>query len=225
MSNSKIILSTILLCLSSTGFGQSQTFIYGGVNYFRDTGFHQNSYFNINAGSQLFRWKFIAPEVGFEYHFGRVKDKNEIHPEEPNARAPSRLNTRFSSQTLSVAPKLIIGNEEAAFIFIPQFNIGNINSSGNLLEDSGREYYSVNEQKFSENISFWSFAAGVEGKFFDSEVMHFSLLLKYHLLNTESILSQIDFEESRLISNGGSADGLGISFRVYFDIMRLIKEN
>lgn len=198
--------------------------IYGGADYFRNTSYLANSYLNLNLGSQLFRWQFFAPEVGYDYHFGIVRDNNEIHPEEPNARAPSKLRTRFASHSFSVAPKVIIGDEEAAFVFLPQYNIGEINARGDLLRDTGRVYQLVEQQKVSNRISFWSFAAGVEGQFFDSDILHFSLLLKYHLLNTVDAFNQIDLENTNLKILGGSADGIGFAFRVYFDFFQIFSD-
>ncbi|MBZ9629713.1 hypothetical protein LB465_02895 [Salegentibacter sp. LM13S] len=223
MVSRKITYLILLLFLSINCYSQVNPIVYGGVDYFRNTGFKKNAYANINLGAQLLRWKFFAPEVGYEYHFGLVRNNEELNPVDSNARPPSILDTRFSSHTFSVAPKIIFGNEEAAFVFIPQYNFGKIRGRGDFLRDSGRQYYLVDQQIVKDNIHFCSFAAGVEGNFFDSQVLHFSLLIKYHLLNSEKILSQIDFEESALNSFGGSADGIGISFRVYLDLLQLLQ--
>lgn len=223
MVNSKIAFTFIFCIVCFTGQSQVRPIFFGGVDYFRDKGFVENSYVNFNVGSQIFRWKFIAPEVGYEYHFGIVRDNNELHPQEPNARAPSKLRTRFSSQTFFVAPKIIIGNKEAAFVFIPQYNSGKIKGRGDLLLDTGRDYYLAEQQHIKNSISFWSFASGVEGQFFDSEILNFSLLLKYSFINSEDVLNQINLENTRLKSSGGSAEGIGFSFRVYADLLQLFK--
>ena len=223
MANRKISIVIILGFLGFTCFGQGNPVLYGGADYFRNTSFTANSYLNLNVGSQLFRWQFMAPEIGYEYHFGVVRDNNELHPDDPNARAPSKVSTRFATHTFSVAPKVIIGNEEAAFVFIPQYNIGKINARGDLLRDTGRDYTLTEQHRVTNSISFWSFAAGVEGQFLDSDILHFSLLLKYHLLNTENTFNQIDLENTNLKTMGGSADGIGVAFRVYFDFLQLFK--
>lgn len=223
MANSKIVLTIIFGFLGQISFGQGNPLIYGGADYYRNTSYVSNAYFNFNIGSQLFRWEFIAPEIGYEYHFGIVKDNNELHPEEPNARAPSKLRSRFFTHTFSVAPKIIIGNEEAAFVFIPQYNFGNITGRSDLLMDSGREYYLTDQGQIKNSISFWSFAAGVEGQVFDSDILHFAFVIKYHLLNTGNTFNQIDLKNSNLKILGGFADGIGISFRVYFDFLQLLK--
>ena len=223
MINSKIGILIIFGFLGFTCFGQGNPLIYGGADYFRNTSFTANSYINFNVGSQIFRWKFLAPEIGYEYHFGVVRDNNELHPEEPNARTPLKLRTKFSTHTLSVAPKIIIGNEEAAFVFIPQYNLGKIKGRSNLLKDSGRDYYLTEQERVTNPINFWSFAAGVEGQFFDSDILHFAFLIKYHLLNTEETFKEIDLNTSNLKTLGGFADGIGISFRVYFDFLQLLR--
>ena len=221
MVNRKIGLSIIIGFLGFISFGQGNPLLYAGADYFRNTGYVANSYLNVNLGSQIFRWQFIAPEIGYEYHFGVVRDNNELHPEGPNARAPSKVSTRFVSHTFSVAPKIIIGNEEAAFVFIPQYNIGKISARGDLLRDTGRDYYLAEQHRVTNSISFWSFATGVEGQFFNSDILHFSLLLKYHLLDTRDAFDQIDLENTDLKTPEGSADGIGVSFRVYFDLLHL----
>jgi hypothetical protein len=217
----KLVFSILFSTVSFFCAGQSSTSVFGGADYFRNTGFNDNAYLGFNFGSQLFQWKVIAPEVGYEYHSGVVRDHIELHPEDPNARPPSKLSSRFSSHSFFVAPKLKIGKQEAALVIIPQYNIGTLKARGELLEDTGRNYVLTERQEVENDISFWSFAAGIEGDFFDLELLHFSLLLKYHLLDTKNPLRQIDLENSDLLSTGGSKDGLGVSFRVYFKFLQL----
>ena len=63
---------------------------------------------------------------------------------------------------------------------------------------------------------------GVEGDLFNSHLIHFSILVKYHLLNSEESLQQLDLESTDLRSTGGSEDGIGLSFRIYFDFLQLL---
>lgn len=223
MSHKNIVFTIFFSAVSFFCTGQNSTSVFGGVDYFRNKDFKENAYFGFNFGSQLFQWNFIAPEIGYEYHSGVMRDNNELNPENPNARPPSKLSSRFISHTFSVAPKIVIGTEEAALVIIPQYNIGTLKARGDLLEDTGKEYVLVDRQEFTNDVSFWSFAAGIEGDFFDLEMLHFSLLLKYHLLNSKNPLRQIDFQNSSLLSTGGSKDGLGVSFRVYFKFLQLLK--
>lgn len=224
MKYTKITFTLFLSLISFASFSQFQPVLFGGVDYFRNTGFKSNAYGNLNVGAQFFKWYFLAPEVGFEYHVGLVNDREQLHPADPHGRPPLRLESRFSSASFSITPKFIFGNKEAAIVFLPQYNLGNLTAGGNLFKDTGRQYVLQDQQKVSGSIAFWSFAAGVEGQFFDSEFLYFSLLLKYSLLNSEEILEQINVgEPAGLTSTGGSADGLGIGFRVYFDFIQLLK--
>lgn len=218
----KIIFALLIGFLSFQATAQEEPKIYAGIDYFRNKSFSDNSYFNLNLGSQIFRWHILAPEIGYEYHLGRLRERNERDLRDPNAVAPSQLRTRFSSHTFSLAPKLIFGNEEAALVFIPQYNTGKITAKGEFLEVSGRRYELAEQQEITNSIDFWSFAVGVEGDLFNSHLIHFSILVKYHLLNSEESLQQLDLESTDLRSTGGSEDGIGLSFRIYFDFLQLL---
>lgn len=220
----QLTIKLIICLLSFTSNAQLKPILFGGFEYYRDVGFQDNSYGNLHIGTQLFRWHFLAPEVGFNFHAGSVNDREQLNPNDPNAQPPLILKTRFSSHTFSIAPKLIYGNEEAALVFIPQYNFGKIGARGDLMKDIGKQYVLDDQQRVSGSTAFWSFAGGVEGQFFDSEVLYFSLLLKYSRLNSEEILKQIEVGQPELRSTGGSADGYGISFRVYFDLIQLLKK-
>ena len=224
MAKRILILFSFFTLLNFQTQAQVNPILFGGIDYFRDTGFQNNAYLNFNVGAQVFRWHFLAPEIGFEHYYGLADENIEMNPNDPNARAPSKLDTRFSSNSFSIAPKLIFGDNEAALVVIPQYNIGKITARGDLLKDSGNQYVLEEQQRISESISYASIAAGIEGQFFDSEVLHFSLLLKYTFLNSEETLKKIEISQSQLNSNGGSSEGLGLGFRVYFDLIQLLKQ-
>ncbi|MCY2686009.1 hypothetical protein [Salinimicrobium sp. TH3] len=224
MAIRNIIFLLLFTLLNFKVQAQIKPILYGGIDYYRDKGFEENAYVNFNIGTQLFKWNFIAPEIGYEHYYGLVNENNEMNPNDPNARAPSKLKTRYSTNSLSLAPKLIFGNKEAALVVIPQYNFGEIKVRGDLLKDTGKQYVLDDQQKISESISYLSIAAGVEGQFFESEVLHFSLFLKYNFLNSSKILEKIEIPQSRLNSNGGSAEGLGLGFRIYFDLIELLKQ-
>lgn len=225
LASKKLYILIFLCFITSASFGQVRPILYGGFDYFRDTGFENNSYNSFNVGAQLFQWKFIAPEAGYEHYFGIAEEKSLLNPADPNAMPPAKLKTSFSTNTFSLAPKLIFGNREASIVLIPQYNFGKIRSRGDLLIDGGDQYLLEDQQRFTENISFWSFAAGVEGQFFDSDLLHFGLFLKYNFLNSKDILREINFQGSGIRSTGGSTEGLGLGFRMYFDFIPLLSKN
>ena len=220
----KFFITLLISLLSYSSFGQLKPLIYGGFDYYRNTKFLSNAHANINVGTQLFKWHFLAPEVGFEYSFGTPNDLEQLNPEDPNARPPAKLESRYSSRTFTAAPKIIIGNKEAALVFLPQYNIGRITARGDLLKDTGNQYVRGDRQRVSEATDFWSFAAGIEGQFWESDIIHFSLLLKYSMFDSKEILQKINVGEPELRSTGGSAGDLGVTFRVYFDFMELLKK-
>ena len=126
--------------MSLSCFAQFKPVLYGGIDCYRNTGFVSNAHGNGNIGVQLFKRHFLAPEFGFDYHFGSPDVREKLSPQDPNGRSPSRLETRFSSATISVAPKIIIGNKEASVVFLPQYNFGKINARGDFLRDTGKNY-------------------------------------------------------------------------------------
>lgn len=54
MNHFKLSLLIFLMLISSAGFSQVRPILYGGFDYFRDTGFENDSYINFNVGAQLF---------------------------------------------------------------------------------------------------------------------------------------------------------------------------
>ncbi len=121
MEARKIIIFIFLLLGSLPAFSQKHPVFYGGLEYYRDTGFEENAYVNLSIGTQLYRWKFLAPEVGFESYFGSPAVHEFNYIGEPNSIPESKLKTHFSSYLFSFSPKLKFGNEETALVIIPQY--------------------------------------------------------------------------------------------------------
>ncbi len=221
----KIVLGLLLLLTSLSSFSQKYPVLYGGVEYYRDTGFEENAYINLNVGSQLFQWKFLAPEVGFDSYYGSPGTREFNYVGEPNSIAESKLKIQFSSYFFSLAPKLKFGDEEAALVLIPQYNIGKTKARGDLLVYNGDLYALEERNRYSENSSFWSFAVGAEGQIFNVDNLWFSLFFKYSFLNSEYAVESLDFSEYEIKAVGGSNDGLGVGFRVYYDLFSAFRKN
>lgn len=211
MPPKKLKLFFIVCFISLSSYAQSGTALYGGFDYFRDKGFGAKAYVDLNVGLQPFQWYFLAPELGFEYYTG---SPDAVH----FTSSEMELHSRFSSSNFSLAPKLRFGNREAAFVLIPQYNFGRIRAKGRLMVEDNRRWVMVEQQKVSAETSFWSFAIGVEGEFLDSDVIYFSLLLKYSMIDSEKILDQLSFEEREVNYAGGSSQGLGLGLRMYVDV-------
>ncbi|PTX42006.1 hypothetical protein C8P64_2420 [Christiangramia gaetbulicola] len=192
--------------------------IYAGAEYYRDKGFETNSYVGLQFGSQLFQWGFLAPEVGFDAYFGSPAEMEFNYIGEANSIPEAKLKTQFSSYFFSITPKLKFGNEEAALVILPQYNIGKVSARGDYLVYNGNLYALEDREKVSGNQSFWSIAVGVEGQIFDVDHLWFSLFLKYTLLNSEEIIEELGFPDQNFDPAGGSSDGIGVGFRVYYDL-------
>lgn len=217
MAGRTLIFILALFC-SAISLAQKHLVIYAGAEYYRDKGFENNSYVDLQFGSQLFQWKFLAPEVGFDAYLGSPAEMEFNYIGEPNSIPEAKLKTQFSSYFFSIAPKLKFGNEEAALVILPQYNIGKVSARGDYLVFNGNLYALEDRKKVSGNQSFWSFAVGVEGQIFEVDHLWFSLFLKYTLLNSEEIIEELSFPDESFDPVGGSSDGIGVGFRVYYDL-------
>lgn len=207
-----------------TGFcyGQQRPVLFGGFEYYRNKSYDANAYANISIGFQLYKWRFLAPEVGFNYYFGSIKDRELLSPEEPQARPPYKSDGRFGAAVFSFSPKMVFGNREAALVVIPQYNIGTINVRGDFLKNSTDRYFLEDQIEHSEHTSFWSIAGGIQGQFYETETLFFSLLLSYTFLDTKHPLERIEEPGPYPQLNEGSTEGIGISVRVYFDFLKAL---
>jgi|GEM_PF-3427472 len=212
-----IILFSILSSLH--GIAQKHPVLYAGFEYYPHTGFKDNAFYNVSFGSQIYQWKFLAPEVGINYSMGIIPEREFVEGPDPNAIPAAIYKSNFTSFSISLAPKLKFGNEEAALVLIPEYNIGNRNAKGNYLVYNGNERYDLEEkQTYSKNQNYWSFAAGVEGQVLNVDHLWFSFYLKYTRLNSEEVLGALDFSDYNFKSEGGSGDGYALGIRVYYDL-------
>ncbi|WP_157718060.1 hypothetical protein [Gramella sp. MAR_2010_147] len=192
---------------------------YGGFEYYRHTGFKNDAFYNVNLGSQVYQWKFFAPEVGVNFHAGFIPDREFDEGPDPNTIPVALSRASFTSFSISLAPKLKFGNEEAALVLIPEYNIGKRTAKGNYLVYNGNERYDLEQKEtYSESQNYWSFAAGIEGQLLNVDHLWFSFYLKYTLLDSKKVIQSLDFSDYDFKSNGGSKDGYGLGIRVYYDL-------
>lgn len=224
MDTRKIILFTFFVILTGLSYAQQRPVLFGGFDYYRNKSYDANSYGNINLGFQIYQWKFLAPEAGFNYYFGNLRDSKLPNSIDSQARAPKISDGRYGAAVFSVSPKLVFGNSEAALVIIPQYNFGTIRSRGDFLVDSGDNYLLDEQIKHNESISFWSIAVGIEGNFFDSEYLFFNFFLKYTLFDSKDSLESIQVPNGFPNLNKGSSDGIGVGARIYFDFLEILKK-
>ncbi|GAA4317258.1 hypothetical protein GCM10023115_42650 [Pontixanthobacter gangjinensis] len=215
-------LSLILIILFSAFHANAQWApkVYAGAKAFYDKGFEGNTFGGFEAGAELLRFKFLAPEIGISYFSGQpnIREFPDLGSLPPEGRA--KFDGRFNSFNFSLGPKFIFGNQEAALVFLPEFNLGRMKVSERYFLRDNTRYELREEAGTSDNISFWNFSAGVEGDFFGLDRIKFSLLLTYTTLDSKKAFEDLQFPDSSEKYAGGSEGGLGINFRAYFDIFK-----
>ncbi|CAL67764.1 hypothetical protein GFO_2810 [Christiangramia forsetii KT0803] len=201
------------------GIAQKHPVLYGGFEYYRHTGFENDAFYNVNFGSQVYQWEFFAPEVGLNFSAGILPEREFNDSPDPNAIPGALYKASFTSFSISLAPKLKFGNEEAALVLIPEYNFGKLYAKGNYFLYNGNERYELEEkQKYSKDQNYWSFAAGIEGQLVNVDHLWFAFYLKYTRLNSKEGIESLDFSDYDFTSGGGSKDGIGLGIRVYYDL-------
>lgn len=218
MAHLKIIFLLLFVVLGfSKTSAQSNPVLFAGFELYRDTGFEGNSFANFNVGTQLFHWKFFAPEIGYDLYGGSLQEQSVF--EQPGAYtvAPALLQKNFNASFFTVTPKIKIGKEDAFISFSPNFHIGTVNARGRYYELEARKYVLKEGQTTTAPISFWSFSIGVEGLAIQTEKYWFTLFLIYTEIDANSALSKLDFTDYDINSFGINTNTLGFGLRFYYN--------
>ncbi|MCB7481196.1 hypothetical protein [Christiangramia sediminis] len=153
------------------------------------------------------------------FHAGVLPEREFDEGPDPNAIPVALYKANFTSFSFSLAPKLKFGNEEAALILIPQYNIGKRYANGRYLFYNGNERYDLEQKEtYSESQNYWSFAAGIEANLLGLDHLWFSFYLKYTRLDSKEVIQSLDFSDYDFQPNGGSKDRIGLGIRVYYDL-------
>lgn len=210
-----ILLGFFLFFFSSEVKAQKHPVFYVGFDYYRDTGFSDNMYGNLNVGAQVYQWKFFAPEVGLDLYAGWIDDIEIKNPSDVNAQPLALYDQDFSAALFTFSPKLKFGKDDAFLTFSPKYHIGTLKAKGHYSELMSNGGYGLEEQqKATVPVSFWSFAVGVEGLAIRTDSYWFTLSLHYTLLDVEKAFKELDFSEKNINSSfsGNSTLGLGVRF-------------
>ncbi|MCP9201515.1 hypothetical protein MKO06_16515 [Gramella sp. GC03-9] len=213
------IFMALLFC-SFFSHAQFQPRLYAGGKMFYNKAYESNLYGAFEAGAEVFRFKFLAPEIGINYYAGTPNEFEKLDFESSPPQGVARYDGRFHSFNFSIAPKLIFGNKEAALVILPEYNFGTMRVYERFFQRNGNRYELREDISESSRHQFWTFSAGVEGDFFSLEHINFSLLLTYNTLNSEKAFEDLQFSETNDNYSEASSDGLGITFRAYFDIFK-----
>ncbi|MGM0391974.1 MAG: hypothetical protein ACQEQB_09520 [Bacteroidota bacterium] len=218
MAAFKLITFLFFLATSLNVGAQNHPVVYAGFEYYRNTGFNNNSIGNFNVGAQVYQWKFFAPEIGYDLYFGALNDQNILNPDDPNGKSVQRLEKSFNASLITISPKLKFGKEDAFLIISPKYHIGNVNGKGDYFVLMNNGAYGLEErQKATVPVSFWSFSLGLEGFAVKTDSYWFTLAVQYTFLNTDEAFQKLDFSEYNIRTTFSNSSTIGLGLRFYWD--------
>ncbi|WP_430907306.1 hypothetical protein [Maribacter sp. 2-571] len=187
--------------------------VSASLGVFYENEFNSNYYLSIGAASELFAYKFIAPEIGVDYYIGgkRIEDVGFGEAGTPNYKAV--LDNDFYSIVYYVAPKLFYENDGLRFLLIPSYHFGRTTADGLFLDSND---VSMEQKKRARNY-FWSFSLGLED---NRNPIHYGLYLTYTGFNGDKALNKLDFTEIGFSENDFNTGNIGLLFKVGFGFKR-----
>ncbi|MBZ9728504.1 hypothetical protein LB467_02290 [Salegentibacter sp. JZCK2] len=208
----------LFLCVSHLQ-AQKHPVFYAGIEMYRHTDFENNGFAKFSVGSQIYQFKFFAPEIGFDFGGSSFREK-EIYDETVliDNLSEGLLRQRFTFSVLTLNPKLKFGNEDAFITFSPKYHIGWLTGRADYLEFSDdNRYVGLKESQESRaNTSFWSFAIGFEG-FQITTKYWFALSLHYTLVNANNVWETMQFSAEDAFMQSAITSTIGLGFRFYYN--------
>lgn len=209
----KTILTTLLL-LPVLSFSQFSTpEIYGELGGFYNPYIDDDSFAKFSAGVELFSYKFISPEIDFNFYFGA--DQSESYELDETTLTPNYrefFDTRFQGVVIGFAPKIYFRQEDSRWVFIPKYNIGTAHGWATFTNSEG-----VTIEKSSKaRTSFWSYALGIEIDSW-SEVAKFGLYIIYTDYDGDEGFQGISFEEQGYDNIETHTKSIGLSLRLSYN--------
>ncbi|TDN79972.1 hypothetical protein DET49_1345 [Salegentibacter sp. 24] len=220
MASFKLIFCSLLLLCISELKAQKHPVFYGGIEMYRHTAFENNGFAKFSVGSQIYQFKFLAPEIGFDFGGGTLRERT-VFGENFNIQDPSKglLRQGFKFSVLTLNPKLKFGEEDAYITFSPKYHLGRLRGESAYLEYSGNNnrYVGVKESEDTTlKTSFWSFAIGFEGLQITSKYW-FALSLHYTLINANDVWDKMEFSAQDAFIQSASTSTIGLGFRFYYN--------
>lgn len=205
------------LCLISNSInGQTVPKIFIGTDIYRSTSYNNNSYYSLQLGVEIVSYKFIAPEISYEYQFGSLERTENYNYESHSV--DDFLERKFNNHTFSISSKLYYG-EDWRIIFIPKYSWSKVNIDGMYydLNSDRNKYILVEQQTIEENVGYYSFGIGIEGNVFTNEKLILSLAIMYTNLDLEDLFNKLDFSEYGYGNGLSNTKTLGISVKLYLN--------
>ncbi len=206
-----------------TGFShiqaQKNPVLYAGFDYYRSSAFENSYYGALNAGIQMYHWKFLAPEVGVDHFYGRFEGSSIRSGSTVEGISEAKLNENFSATVLTLSPKLKIGKDDAFITFSPKYHVGNVYARARyfLYDERFDRYEVVETQEASAPTFFWSFSLGVEGLAIQTEKYWFTLFLNYTEVDSREAFAKLDFSHRDAKTPGHNSATIGFGVRFYFN--------
>ncbi|MBC9795100.1 hypothetical protein [Sinomicrobium weinanense] len=223
----KLILSLVFFWLGTTIIlGQRLTpprFYAGFEGFNRNILFKEEGYIGFMAGSELFSFKFIAPELEVGYYTGTLGKNEEAGQNAlpPGYDGPATISGYtsggFHGWSFSLTPKLFFGDEDFRFLILPKYTLAGTNAYASYYKrDSTGGYYDLVERDDSQQTqSYFTIGIGFEGHIFETEKLSLAFIIQYSGWNIREMFKSLDVKGLNERQQGTRAIGLGL--RLYFN--------
>lgn len=140
----------------------------------------------------------------------------------PAPKAVEYIAGGFKAMVYSFSPKLIFGNAEFAFVFLPKYSFSNVNSylSQYKLTPDGSVYKREQREEMDSYQSFLSLGFGIEGRVFEADKLTLNFTFQYSFFDTRKAFKGHDIND---FENDQGTRAVGIGFKLYFDPFRSLK--
>ena len=196
---------------------QKNPVLYGGMELFRHTDFENNSFGNFSLGSQLYHWKFFAPEIGFSHYGGTFRERGISHKPGIYTITPGLFNMNFNANVITFTPKIKVGKDDAFLSFSPTYHRGTAKAIGRYYVLENRRYVLEEGQKERVPVAFWSFSLGVEGFAIQEEKYWFTIFLTYTEVDANAPISRLNFTDYSIHTSDISTSTIGLGIRFYIN--------
>ena len=175
-------------------------------------------YSSFGLGVELFKFKFIAPEVSIEYMGGSLENQETTDPENP------RVNLNFTSAGIngfiySAAPKLISSFDDGSAFLIPKFSLAHAEAYAAYFENDGADQYYLRREHVSAKDTFYylSVDLGIELYLPDSDSWSMAIYLSYTSNPSGKLFDKLEFENYDAYIPGENLETVGLGLRLYYD--------
>lgn len=125
-----IILCVFCFSLQTQAQSTIQPRFYVGVDAFNEKlFFNGDGYYGISVGAEILKFKFLAPEIEMSFYGGSIDKQEQLDVSDlpdgyvgPAPEAVGYISGGFTAMVYSFSPKLIFGDADFAFVFLPKYS-------------------------------------------------------------------------------------------------------